>query len=612
MTDPREVQQTPSALNRRAFLAVSLHNVLGLSAFGAIPRSAAHHTDRRTEGIPPYEEPLATPSSELRSSYGMIVIGSGYGGAILAARLAPYASLCLLERGREWIPGTFPDALAAVAHELRTVHHPLGLYDYHSYDEVDVLVGCGLGGTSLINGNVVLWPADEVFDDPRWPEDIRHDRDRGVLDRYVAMVHAMLQVERYAGDLPALAKIEAHRHATSARGASFTMLDVAVNLRKVDDRPNHVGVHQRLCTLCGDCMTGCNVRAKNTLAMNYLPLAKQRGAQIFAQVEVEHLVKWPNGGYLVYYTHHPGNGQPPTQGVIHGRLVVLAAGALGSPQILLRSRDYGLSLSDALGYGFSGNGDLLGLGYNTEQRTDILGFGNHQDRRAHIRIGPAILSMADYRGNLQRSEQFLLEEGTIPRAFVDVLRHLAPVLAHNGEDSEAAWQERGAQVQRILRDLAGYHPQGALNHSMLYLGMGHDDANGMLGLDSQGHVRLRWDHALEQAFVRAIDQEMQAHTAMLGGTYLQHTAIWPNGKLITVHPLGGAIMGVNAERGVVDHRGRVYDPSQGLTAIHPGLYVADSSIVPTSLGVNPLLTIAALAERIAALIHEDSSVELMP
>ena len=76
-------------------------------------------------------------------------------------------------------------------------------------------------------------------------------------------------------------------------------------------------------------------------------------------------------------------------------------------------------------------------------------------------------------------------------------------------------------------------------------------------------------------------------------------------KLVTVHPLGGSVMGTDADSGVVDHRGRVFDPSSGPTAVHRGLLVADGSIVPTSLGINPLLTIAALAERIAYLLERD-------
>ena len=86
------------------------------------------------------DAPLAHPISHLQDSYGVVVIGSGYGGAILAARLAQGRSLCILERGREWIPGSFPDALDKIVDAARSPQHPLGLYDYHSHPEVDVFV----------------------------------------------------------------------------------------------------------------------------------------------------------------------------------------------------------------------------------------------------------------------------------------------------------------------------------------------------------------------------------------------------------------------------------------------------------------------------------------
>jgi cholesterol oxidase len=561
------------------------------------------------------DAPLANPLSDLQDSYGVVVIGSGYGGAILAARLAQGRSLCILERGREWIPGTFPDSFDAIVNATRSPLHPLGLYDYHINPEVDVFVGSGLGGTSLVNANVVIQPDRELFDHPRWPEEIRQDRDGGGLDGYFAAVLQMLQIETYGADLPVLRKLDAHRQSTQARGTVYAYLDVAVNFRRYADQPNHVGVHQRLCTLCGDCVTGCNVRAKNTLYMNYLPLAKQRGAQIFTQIEVDHLVRVPDGGYVVHYTYHPGSGQPSRPGILRASVVILAAGALGSPELLLRSREAGLSCSETLGHYFSGNGDFLGAAYNSDQQTDILGFGTIHDERAQIRVGPTILSMADYRGKPVLAERFIIEEGTLPRGLVDALRQSVHILNFTqGEDTDAGWADSFAEHQRIGRDLVHYDPEGALNHSMIYLGMGHDSADGTLVLDQHGRVRLLWGNAPEQLLFRTLSTEMRGHTAALGGTYIASPR-WDRSlgrNLVTVHPLGGCIMGSDGTKGVVDHRGRVYDPSRGLHSIHPGLYVADGSIVPTAIGVNPLLTISALAERIAALINADGSLDTTP
>jgi cholesterol oxidase len=521
----------------------------------------------------------------------------------------------MLERGREWSPGTFPDNLDAILKATRSPHQPLGLYDYHLHRDVDVFVGSGLGGTSLVNANVVIAPDDELFDQPRWPAEIRQDRNSRTLEQYFDTVRDMLQIEAYGNDLHTLHKLEAHRKSSHARGAKYTKVDVAVNFRRYVNRPNHVGVHQQLCTLCGDCVTGCNVRAKNTLYMNYLPLAKQRGAQMFTQVEVDYLVKLPDGGYAVHYTYHADHGQSARSGVLLASVVILAAGALGSPQILLRSREAGLSLSEALGHYFSGNGDFLGAAYNTDQQTDILGFGNRKDERSKIFVGPTILSLADYRNKTRLAERYLIEEGALPRGLVDTLRHTIHLLNFaQGEDTDAGLADYLAESQRIGRDLLHYDPQGALNHSMIYLAIGHDSADGTLVLDHHGQVQLLWGSAPDQPYCRIVSAEMRGHTAALGGTYIAnprwHRSLGRN--LITVHPLGGCIMGSDAAGGVVDHRGRVYDPSHGPNAIHSGLFVVDGSIIPTAVGVNPLLTISGLAERSAALMNADATLDMTP
>jgi len=213
------------------------------------------------------------------------------------------------------------------------------------------------------------------------------------------------------------------------------------------------------------------------------------------------------------------------------------------------------------------------------------------------------------------AERFIIEEGAVPRGLVDVLRQSVHILNFTqGEDTDAGWADAFAEHQRIGRDLVHYDPAGALNHTMIYLGMGHDGADGTLVLDQHGRVRLLWGNAPEQLVFRTLSTEMRGHTAALGGTYIAsprwHRSLGRN--LTTVHPLGGCIMGSDSTSGVVDHRGRVYDPSHGLHSIYPGLYVADGSIVPTAVGVNPLLTISALAERIASLINADASLDATP
>ena len=560
---------------------------------------------------------LSRSIAELKDRYGVIVVGSGYGGSITAARLAAAGyEVCILERGREWGVGEFPDRLEQVIAQVRRDGNPLGLYDYRITRDIDVLIGCGLGGTSLINANVVMRPDPDIFDHPRWPEEVRADRDKGTLDEYYERVASMLGVSPLPDDGPSLRKMEAHKTSAQGRPGRFQKLDLTVNFDRYDDGPNHVGVTQRRCILCGDCVTGCNAAAKNTLPMNYLPFAKNHGAFIFTGMEVDYISTATGGGYFVHCTCHKEDKKQAESKVLHGSVVILAAGSFGSIQILMNSRDRGLVTSDRLGHYFSTNADTLGIGYNDDVRTDILGFGTEKDNRSEMRVGPTIVSVIDYRKQKPLKDRFIIEEGAIPRAFVDTLRYVLPKIgAISGHDTDFGVIDELSEAGRIIRDLARYDPKGALNHSMVYLGMGHDGAEGVLALDPESRIRIHWETAPTKPILEKIDDEMKQLTSALGGTYIKNPRWSPffGRSVVTVHPLGGCAMGRSHDEGVVDHRGRVFDPSQGGTdAVHEGLLVADGSILPTSLGVNPLLTISALSERMADLLIQDPTVNKEP
>ena len=120
---------------------------------------------------------LSAPWENRRSAYDFVVVGSGYGGAITAARIAtaalnPQPSLCILERGKEWPVGTYPDSVESVLGAARSDLNPLGLYEFLNYRDISVIKGSGLGGTSLINANVAIVPDREVFEQAGWPSGV--------------------------------------------------------------------------------------------------------------------------------------------------------------------------------------------------------------------------------------------------------------------------------------------------------------------------------------------------------------------------------------------------------------------------------------------------------
>jgi ferredoxin len=364
------------------------------------------------------------------------------------------------------------------------------------------------------------------------------------------------------------------------------------------DGNNDHGVFQRECTRCGDCITGCNVGAKNTLYMNYLPLAKEAGADIFTHIEVDWVEK-VGGGWKVHARRHR-EGSLPEKVALEATNLILSAGAINTTEILLRSReDHGLTLSPAVGTRFGGNGDFFGLSYNGNHRTQVLGFGNHEDSPLKDRRpGPTIVAAVRYHGGAPVTERFAIEDLSFPRALVNRAQQAFAIVP--SEDTDTG--DEAAEARRAWKDFWQTNPSdpdGALNHSMLYLCMGFDDSRGTFVINPvTRQIEVQWDGVGQQQVFSRINEEIRRHARSEGGRF-QQNPLWrftPQRSLITAHPLGGCPLGDDYVEGAVDEFGRVY---AGDGSVHEGLFVADGSLIPSALGVNPFLTISALAERIA-------------
>lgn len=531
--------------------------------------------------------PLATASSP-RAAYQVVVVGSGYGGAILAARLAEKnVGVAIFERGREWAPSALPSSLGDAAGQVRSASNPLGLFDYRKGDDVDVLSGSGLGGSSLINANVALRAPVEVFESDRWPTALRGAAGRSLLDPYYDVAEQTLGVTS-TPDALALGKVRAREQAAQKRGLKLLLPKLTIDFNGG-------------CVRCGECIVGCRTGAKNTLTQNYLKVARQHGAEIVTQTEVRFVVRHPQGGWEVHALAHPAGGGPPIEHVVRASAVVIAAGSLGSTGILLRSRDRGLGVGRRLGHHFGGNADRAGYGYNTDTFIGAIGRGTDGEGQP---VGPTIASMTVHFDEKGRS--FLIQDGAVPSQMVLPTRLLLSAAAViRGEDTDGGIADEAREAARMLRDAVGVGDKGALAHTLLMLAMGDDDADGRVILDEKELPRVVWGGLADKPIFRTMDREMRALVADLGGTWVSNPNPWRGfgGPPMTVHPLGGVPMGDDVDRGVVDHLGRVFSPEG---ALHDGLFVTDGSIVPSSLRVNPLLTIAALAERIAGQLDAKS------
>lgn len=552
---------------------------------------------------------LSSSIGNIKDHYTVVVIGSGYGGGIAASRMARAGQqVCILERGKEIRPGEYPNTLTAALPEMQAdlpVEHigsRTGMFDFRVNKDINVFQGCGLGGTSLVNANVSLRPDDRVFKDERWPREIREDED-GLLDEGYARAVEMLKPRTYPEDYPELAKVEAMRKSAAAMNARFYKTPINVTF---ENGRNHVGVEQNACTNCGDCVSGCNYSAKNTVLMNYLPDAKNHGAEIYTQVMVRRLERsgdrWLVHFELLEAERHKFDA--PTM-FISADNVILAAGTLGTAEILLRSREAGLSTSDRLGMNFTGNGDVFAFAYNTDQEANCIGFGDNSPEDMDP-AGPCITSVIDLRRTPELDKGMIIEEGVIPGGLSGLLpAGLAAAAKTIGKDTDKGLvdgvKERFRSLYSVMR--GPYH--GALKNTLTYLVNTHDDSDGRLVLEDD-RVRIDWPEVGAKPIFQDVSNALLEATKPLGGTYIPNPSWskYTNHNITTVHPLGGCCMADNAEKGAVNHKGQVFSASRG-NAVHEGLYVADGAVVSRSLGVNPLLTISALAERTCALLAKD-------
>ncbi len=552
---------------------------------------------------------LASPITNIKDHYPVVIIGSGYGGAIAASRLSRAGQqVCLLERGKEFQPGEYPHTEVEALVEMQTdapqahLGHRTGLYDFRFNEDINVVLGCGLGGTSLINANVCLPPDSRVFADPCWPPELRDDVSTLVAEG-LRRAEEMLKPTPYPQNFPPLRKLGALEKSAHYLQENFYRPPIEVTF---EDGVNHVGVPQQACKVCGDCVSGCNYAAKNTLIMNYLPDARNHGAEIYTRVAVSRIERQA-GRWLVYYQLLEAGreefGAPPL--FVSADMVILAAGTLGSTEILLRSQAAGLALSEQLGYHFTGNGDVLGFSYNADEEIDGVGWGSHPPGEL-ASVGPTITGIIDQRQEPQLDEGVVIEEGAIPGVLAKFIPGVMALAAKTiGQDTDSGWldslNEKGREWDSWVR--GPYH--GAMRNTQTYLVMTHDGSAGRMYLEDD-RLRIAWPGVGEQPIFQRVNELLKQATIPLGATFVQNP-IWTEvfkHDLITVHPLGGCRMAENAESGVVNHKGQVFSGASGV-AVHDSLYVCDGSIMPRSLGVNPLLTICALAERCLARLAQD-------
>jgi enediyne biosynthesis protein E9 len=500
----------------------------------------------------------------------IVVIGSGFGGAITAYHLAAGgAKVVVLERG-PWLTAKDFD------HDYLLGSSYTKVFDFVAGDGMSVLGGNCVGGGSVVYFAALPRAPRFVFERQGsigrrvWPNSINRDSLNPWYDRVSDSIPVTQQDwsdVTYAGGLRAAACDHAGRTAN----------------------PVPVGVDNTKCVNCNWMMAGCRFDAKRSLLTNYLPAAIAHGAEIRPLHEVQQLSRNDDGGYRVHFNtiddvdYRVSTGS----GTIDAKIVIVAAGAGATPAILQRSEATLGTMPHGVGRYFSGNGERLNTAVINEDRVrEVLGLdrGNGIAYEANqIGKGPVVASWDNLDENLPEFSRYSLEQLYFPPG-------LGTILAQAPVTEGPSWF--GTAKKEMLS-----HWKSWLT---IFL-MTEDDNEGVFGpppptgnayrISQQmlGKGPLRYDptpntlHGWAQA-----DAEVKR---VLEKDGLATVLPWTNDVVgaYTVHPLSSCRIGDDPATSALDDRHELRG--------HPGVFVTDSSSVPTGLTVNPALTVAALAER---------------
>jgi cholesterol oxidase len=335
-----------------------------------------------------------------------------------------------------------------------------------------------------------------------------------------------------------------------------------------------MGIEQGTCIHCGNCDIGCPVGARNTLDLNYIPLAEKNGAVVRPLHLVSHISR-ESGEYIVHFRRIESNSLFP--GMVRADTVVLAAGSLGSTEILLRSKLHYKTLpqiSNRVGENWSPNGDFLTPAFY------------HDGRKISPTQGPTITCAIDFLDGVNEGLEYFIEDGGFP----DLLGAYLEEKIEKGS-SDPRFQVFLAALGKKIRK------RDPLDNVMPWFAQGIDRGGGKISLKKPWFapwrrvLDLEFDPKSAEAVINGVIKMHGRLTEATGGK------LWPPPSwelfnyLITPHPLGGCNIGGHIGDGVVNHLGEVFGCSR--------LYVADGAIIPRPIGLNPSRTIAALSERIA-------------
>jgi cholesterol oxidase len=521
-------------------------------------------------------------------TWDYIVIGSGFGGSVSAMRLAQKGyTVLVVERGKRYQDEDFPRTNWNIRKYLWMPWiRCFGIQQITLLNDVMVLHGSGVGGGSLVYANVLMEPSDELFETPGW----RDLADwKNVLRPHYDTAKRMLGVTLNPYLTPA-DKVLCEIADEYGQGHTFRPTQVGVFFGEPGQAGQTVpdpffdgeGPARAGCIQCGGCMVGCRHNAKNMLTKNYLYFAERYGAKIQPETQVTDIHPLPpdqTDGARYEIMCRSSTAWLPHRQRLRARNVVVSAGVLGTLKLLFRCREVTHSLPEI----------SQCLGDKVRTNSETIPGSTSYDREVDYSKGVAITSV------------FALDEVT----------HVEPVRYPDGSSFirllSAPMVDGGGNFWiRLLKTIwAGIRHPIDLSYAKFFSRWARSSTILLIMQREDNTMRLRWGRNLFTFLRKGLVSELSEGQRIAPDPSISHkitrdfarrTNGVPQNSIpetllnipSTAHILGGCPMGRSDQDGVVDVHCQVFN--------YPGLYVIDGSIMPANPGINPSLTITALAE----------------